>query len=200
MDTSVDDATTQEKAYWASEVAEKLQMNTSTLRNWTNALEKENYQFIKDEQGRRAFLDKDITNLKALQKCLKNNMTMKDAVRTVISTIEGEIRTGIVREEERQLLRPLSADVIETIVNAALEKQKKEFENTLGQQNKIFEEMLNQKLTEQAEFILSKMNQGIEKRDRELISTIRNIQEEKETHRALETTTTQEKKPWWRFW
>ncbi|WP_186323972.1 MerR family transcriptional regulator [Bacillus thuringiensis] len=196
----MDNVTTQEKAYWASEVAEKLQMNTSTLRNWTNALEKENYQFIKDEKGRRAFLDKDITNLKVLQKCLKNNMTMKDAVRTVISTLEGEIRTGIVREEERPLLRPLSADMVETIVNAALEKQKREFEDTLGQQNKTFEEMLNKKLTKQAEFILSKMNQGIEKRDRELMSTMRNIQEEKETHRALEITTIQEKKPWWRFW
>ncbi|PEP81598.1 DNA-binding protein, partial [Bacillus toyonensis] len=50
----MDDITTQEKAYWASEVAEKLGMNTSTLRNWTNALEKENYQFIKDAKGRRA--------------------------------------------------------------------------------------------------------------------------------------------------
>ncbi|PEP81597.1 hypothetical protein, partial [Bacillus toyonensis] len=60
------------------------------------------------------FLDKDIDNLKILQKCLKNNMTMKDAVRTAISTVEGEIRTGIVREENRSFLRPLSVDTVES--------------------------------------------------------------------------------------
>ncbi len=171
MDVSMDDTmsidnTTQEKAYWAAEVAERLKTNTSTLRNWTNALEKENYQFIKDANGRRAFLEKDIENLKLLQKCLKNNMSMKDAVHAVISSIEGQIRTGIVREKDRPLIRPLSEDAVERIVNEALEIQQKEFEEKIEKQNKDFEKMLNQKLTEQAEFILKNINEITEKRDR----------------------------------
>lgn len=171
MDVSMDDTmnmdnTTQEKAYWAAEVAERLKTNTSTLRNWTNALEKESYQFIKDANGRRAFLEKDIENLKLLQKCLKNNMSMKDAVHAVISSIEGQIRTGVVREKYRPLIRPLSEDAVERIVNEALEIQQKEFEEKIEKQNKDFEKMLNQKLTEQAEFILKNINEITEKRDR----------------------------------
>ncbi|HHB1889159.1 TPA: MerR family transcriptional regulator [Bacillus cereus] len=179
---------TTEKAYWAAEVAEKLKMNTSTLRNWTNALEKANYQFIKDEKGRRAFLDKDVENLKLLQKNLKNNMSMKDAVLSVISRVEGEVRTGSVHEKERPLLRPLSADTVEKIVNEALEKQQKEFEEKMENQNKDFEEMMNKKLTEQAEFLLTKLTETTEQRDRQLLSNIRTIQEEKETQKELATT------------
>lgn len=192
MDVSMDEINVQtnttEKAYWASEVAEKLKMNTSTLRNWTNALEKANYQFIKDEKGRRAFLDKDVENLKLLQKNLKNNMSMKDAVLSVISRVEGEVRTGSVHEKERPLLRPLSADTVEKIVNEALEKQQKEFEEKMENQNKDFEEMMNKKLTEQAEFLLTKLTETTEQRDRQLLSNIRTIQEEKETQKELATT------------
>ncbi|MES1053499.1 MerR family transcriptional regulator [Bacillus thuringiensis] len=165
MDDNMDN-TTQEKAYWAAEVADRLKTNTSTLRNWTNALEKESYQFIKDANGRRAFLEKDIENLKLLQKCLKNNMSMKDAVYAVISSVEGQIRTGIVREKERPLLRPLSADVVEGIVSEALEIQQKEFEEKMEKLSEDFEKMLNQKLTEQAEFLLKNINELTKERDR----------------------------------
>ncbi|MED3087791.1 MerR family transcriptional regulator [Bacillus toyonensis] len=165
MDDNMDN-TTQEKAYWAAEVADRLKTNTSTLRNWTNALEKESYQFIKDANGRRAFLEKDIENLKLLQKCLKNNMSMKDAVHAVISSVEGQIRTGLVREKERPLLRPLSADVVEGIVSEALEIQQKEFEEKMEKQSEDFEKMLNQKLTEQAEFLLKNINELTKERDR----------------------------------
>lgn len=198
MDVSMDDinvqTSTTEKAFWASEVADKLKMNTSTLRNWTNALEKEGYQFIKDEKGRRAFLDKDIENLKLLQKNLKNNMSMKDGVLSVIARVKGEVRTGSVREEERPLLRPLSADTVEKIVTAALEKQQERFEEKLEEQNKDFEEMMNKKLTEQAEFLLKKFTETTEQRDRQLLSNIRTIQEEKETQKQIATTMEESKK------
>lgn len=185
MDVSMDDTmnmdnTTQEKAYWAAEVAERLKTNTSTLRNWTNALEKEGYQFIKDANGRRAFLEKDIENLKLLQKCLKNNMSMKDAVHAVISSVEGQIRTGVVREKDRPLIRPLSADAVGKIVSEALEIKQKEFEEKIEKQNKDFERMLNQKLTEQAEFILKNINEITEKRDRTALEVeVKKIEETK---------------------
>ena len=41
-------------------------------------------------------------------------MTMKDAVHTVISTVKGEIRTGIVHEENHPFLRPLIAGTVES--------------------------------------------------------------------------------------
>ncbi|MGE6552479.1 MerR family transcriptional regulator [Bacillus mycoides] len=181
MDNTMNmDNTTQEKAYWAAEVAERLKTNTSTLRNWTNALEKESYQFIKDANGRRAFLEKDIENLKLLQKCLKNNMSMKDAVHAVISSVEGQIRTGVVREKDRPLIRPLSEDAVERIVNEALEIQQKEFEEKIEKQNKDFERMLNQKLTEQAEFIFKNINEITEKRDRTALEVeVKKIEETK---------------------
>lgn len=185
MDVSMDDTmnmdnTTQEKAHWAAEVAERLKTNPSTLRNWTNALEKEGYQFIKDANGRRAFLEKDIENLKLLQKCLKNNMSMKDAVHAVISSVEGQIRTGIVREKERPLIRPLSADVVGKIVSEALEIQQKEFEEKMEKQSEVFEKMLNQKLTEQAEFLLKNINELTKERDRTALELeVKKIEETK---------------------
>jgi DNA-binding transcriptional MerR regulator len=149
VDVSMDDTMsidniTQEKAYWAAEVAERLKTNTSTLRNWTNALEKENYQFIKDANGRRAFLEKDIENLKLLQKCLKNNMSMKDAVHAVISVLKDKYGQVLSAKKDRPLIRPLSEDAVERIVNEALEIQQKEFEEKIEKQNKDFEKMLNQ--------------------------------------------------------
>jgi DNA-binding transcriptional MerR regulator len=172
VDVSMDDTMsidniTQEKAYWAAEVAERLKTNTSTLRNWTNALEKENYQFIKDANGRRAFLEKDIENLKLLQKCLKNNMSMKDAVHAVISVLKDKYGQVLSAKKDRPLIRPLSEDAVERIVKEALEIQQKEFEEKkIEKQNKDFEKMLNQKLTEQAEFIFKNINEITEKRDR----------------------------------
>ncbi|MEK4418976.1 MerR family transcriptional regulator [Bacillus sp. FSL K6-0268] len=179
-DTMNTENTAQEKAYWAAEVAERLKTNPSTLRNWTNALEKESYQFIKDANGRRAFLEKDIENLKLLQKCLKNNMSMKDAVHAVISSVEGQIRTGIVREKERPLIRPLSADVVGKIVSEALEIQQKEFEEKMEKQSEDFEKMLNQKLTEQAEFLLKNINELTKERDRTALELeVKKIEETK---------------------
>ncbi|MGH1254936.1 MULTISPECIES: MerR family transcriptional regulator [Bacteria] len=188
MDNQNTQTNTTEKAYWASEAAEKLKTNPSTLRNWTNALEKEGYLFVKNEKGQRAFLDKDIQNLKLLQKNLKNNIKMKDAVLAVMASVKGEIRTGSVREEERPLVRPLSADTVQKIVNEALEKQQKAFDKKLEEQNKDFEEMMNQKMTEQAEFIMKKMSEATEQRDRQLLSNIRSIQEEKEARKEIATT------------
>ncbi|MDZ4508469.1 MerR family transcriptional regulator [Bacillus cereus] len=189
-----DSKTTQEKAYWAAEVAEKLKTNTSTLRNWTNALEKENYLFVKDEKGRRAFLDKDIQNLKLLQKNLKNNIKMKDAVLSVMASVKGEIRTGSVLEKERPFVRPLSADTVQEIVSEAMEKQQKAFDKKLEEQNKQYEEMMNQKLTEQGEFLLKKFNEVTEQRDRKLLSNIRSIQEEKEVQKEIATTIEEKQK------
>jgi hypothetical protein len=69
-------------------------------------------------------------------------------------------------KKDRPLIRPLSEDAVERIVNEALEIQQKEFEEKIEKQNKDFEKMLNQKLTEQAEFIFKNINEITEKRDR----------------------------------
>lgn len=48
----------QERSFWTKEVAEQLEIGTSTLRKWCLALEQENYSFVKGAKNSRAFVQK----------------------------------------------------------------------------------------------------------------------------------------------
>ncbi|MCU4959824.1 DUF3967 domain-containing protein [Bacillus cereus] len=68
----------------------------------------------------------------------------------------------------------------------------KELKEMIQQQNEMLKQMA-MKMDEQQRYI----DERLERRDQQLMSAIREIQEEK---RALLETAATKKKPWWRFW
>ena len=87
----------QEKSYWSREVAELLGISDSTLRRYSLILEQNGYRFLRDDNNRRAFLERDVIALRKFQEMAKSSdMTLEDAALAVISAIkEAEIK-GIV--------------------------------------------------------------------------------------------------------
>lgn len=72
------------KSYWSQEVAKILDISTSTLRRWSTALEKEGYPFIRDENDKRAYLERDIVPLSKMRELLADEMGMESAAKAVV--------------------------------------------------------------------------------------------------------------------
>lgn len=80
-----------EKAYWARDVAQVLGISESTLRKYCLILEKAGYNFLRGDNGRRAFLDRDVMALKKFQELSdKKGTTLDDAAVTVVAMIDKE--------------------------------------------------------------------------------------------------------------
>ncbi|MGR9527367.1 hypothetical protein ACSS31_27170 (plasmid) [Priestia megaterium] len=74
-----------ERAYWNHEVAEQLDIGTSTLRKWCLELEENEYVFTKGEQESRAFLKRDIDVLMNMKNEIRNKKkSLKDAAKIAL--------------------------------------------------------------------------------------------------------------------
>jgi DNA-binding transcriptional MerR regulator len=97
-----------EKGFWSNEVAKLLDISTSTLRKWSIALEAEGYIFIRDENDRRAYLERDIMPLQKMKEFLGSGMSMEDATKAVSSKyndLDLPSRTLPVLEEKEDFMR-----------------------------------------------------------------------------------------------
>ncbi|OQR53430.1 DUF3967 domain-containing protein [Bacillus sp. CDB3] len=160
-----------ERAYWTHEVASTLGIGESTLRKWCIELENNGYIFSKGEQDSRAFLEKDMLILIRMKEEIRlKKKTLKDAAKLVVQ----EARTPLVLDE-------INPKITEQLP-VQLEQQIPMF--TLEDVRKIVKEELQEQEKER-----------VIERDKKAMELIRELQEVK---RILATT--QEKKPWWRFW
>jgi len=163
-----------QRAYWAKDIAELLEISTSNLRRWSIDLENAGYRFYRDEHNRRAYFEQDIMPLKKLKEFLANNMSKNDAVNAVVSMFpkddNGVITIPVIQDTIR-----LSKRELQEIVKEAIEEERE-------MMFKAFE---------------AKMNDVVEKRDRILTQQLSRSMEE----RRLEIAATQEdketKKSWW---
>src|SRR5699024_7337439 len=74
-----------EKAYTSSEMAQILDIGTSTLRKWCLSLEENGYQFSKDDYQRRFFIDRDIVALKHFKQLVQTGkMPLSKASNVVV--------------------------------------------------------------------------------------------------------------------
>lgn len=90
---------TQENAFWTKEVADILQIAESTLRKWCIQLEKNDYTFTKGTNGSRAFVERDLANLRRLKDLIQSKgMTVESAANLVTSMDHSEGRTRGVPE------------------------------------------------------------------------------------------------------
>lgn len=168
-----------ELAYWAKDIASELDITTSTLRRWSIELEKAGYQFYRDAHNRRAYFERDIRPFKKLKEFLGNKMSFVDAINAVVSMFPQDKNgswTLPVHEEKSDELRLSKRDLeelIETAVTKAVEKERE-----------VMIQMFE-----------TKMNDVVEKRDRQVVAAIREV---KETQKLIAAT--EEEKSQKTFW
>lgn len=164
------------KAYWARDVAKALDISESTLRKYCLVLEKAGYHFLRGDNGRRAFLDRDILTLRKFQELSsKKGTTLDDAAVTVMSvvdTVHSVDSTSITLADMNRSL--------------TLEERFLPILQSLIEQN----ELLRRELTETKKLIINQMaidNQEINEKLDAIITETRTERQKKNRR-------------WWRFW
>lgn len=165
--------------YSSSDIAVTLKIQESTVRKYCLILEKSGYEFLKNENGHRAYFDADIIILKKFLELKKGtDMTLEQAAKSVVSWKNGIDIAGHDTEENRYIMR--YDDLL------------KEFVAFKNSQEEFNRELLSQ-LQRQQEYI----NNKLESRDEKLMLALR---ETMETQKQLALTVELEKKKWWKFW
>lgn len=164
----------QERSFWTKDVAERLEIGTSTLRKWCIALEQEQYSFVKGAKNSRAFVQKDIKVLEQMKKLIQEaGMSIEGAVKVVLSVPFAEIETDNDLEDGDRTPSVLS----ENVMNLP-----KEFIEQLLQEQILLKEKIQQ--LERIEIMNAERLERIEnrynERDNLLLTHVREIQETKQ--------------------
>ena len=182
----------QERSFWTKDVAERLEIGTSTLRKWCIALEQEQYSFVKGAKNSRAFVQKDIKVLEQMKKLIQEaGMSIEGAVKVVLSVPFAEVETDNDLEDGNRTPSVLS----ENVMNLP-----KEFIEQLLQEQILLKEKIQQ--LERIEIMnaerLERMENRYNERDNLLLTHVREIQETKQLLVASQNK--QKEKKWWEFW
>ncbi|MGA5663683.1 DUF3967 domain-containing protein [Bacillus bombysepticus] len=197
--------------YSPGEVAEQLNIQSSTLRKYADVLEKEGYTFIKNERGHRKYRESDVMVFRKVIN-LKNDtdMTLENATKQIVSWHQGVEVLPLERHEVERYEEPdFNATTLQTMLqdqNEVIEKQNKllqELSKRLIEQDQRFaqreSELLSaiQTIQESQVLIATNSSEDVAKnqgRDEMLMQTIREVQEVKKMIAASKD------KKWYEFW
>jgi DNA-binding transcriptional MerR regulator len=170
-----------ETPYTSKEIIARLSIGDSTLRKWCLALEEQNYNFIRTEQNKRMFTEKDSYVLTQFKHLVKDkNMSISNAAAIVASKYENEVFSG-----ETEIEQVNDDPFALAFPNETLGELKSEIE-----QLKDMNRMLLSRLDEQQKYIESRLDQH----DSILMNSLRESQQTKQL--LLEAKEReQEKKP-----
>ncbi|MFD3219186.1 DUF3967 domain-containing protein [Bacillus sp. BR_7a] len=148
--------------YSPGDVAEQLDIQSSTLRKYADVLEKEGYTFIKNERGHRKYRESDVMVFRKVIN-LKNDtdMTLENATKQIVSWHQG---IEVLPLERHEIERYEEPDFNATTLQMMLQDQNEVIEK----QNELLQE-LNKRLVEQ--------DQRFVQRESELLSAIQTIRE-----------------------
>lgn len=169
--------TSEEYGYYAKQVSLELDITTSTLRRWAIALEKEGYSFERNEKDQRIYFQRDFRAFRELKQLLASGVNMENAIKAVIasrSNYENNTQTPSVHIQKVSLSVRDLQEIIQQEVKKAVEAEREEMFRAFEQ----------------------KLNDQTEKRDRQLLAAIREMQETK----LLAAATEEKKKKWYEFW
>lgn len=169
-----------EKAYTPKEISLTLDIGDSTLRKWCIALENQGYQFIRNDQNKRVFVDSNIVVLRHFKELVQNHsMQLNNAAMLVVDRFgKGSFSqgTGIVPEENDREIDRSREEVISKLINY-IEQQEERFEK-----QEQFNKTLLEKLDRQQKYI----EERLDKRDETLILSLREVQDTKKLIAAAE--------------
>ena len=167
-----------EYGFFSKDVALKLDINASTLRQWCLAMEKEGYEFHRNDKEQRIYYERDINLLFELKNLIEKTRNRDDAIKTVVSrqkTVDNTEKMLSVNENEHDNITVSKSD-LEELIQASVEKA---IEKEREAMFKAFE---------------MKLNNTIEQRDRKLMESLRESQEERKVLLQLATPQEEEKK------
>lgn len=161
----------QEREYQPKEVAEILDISTDLLRKWTVEF---NVVVEKTEKGHRRYSKKNIEELVAINKKIKEQNWSWDQVR---AWRNGEIDVFSNHEETSNLEKKM--DKLMEMLEEERAARKKQEE---------FNMILVQKLADMESYIQKQLpnREDVEKRDRQLLLELRKEQEEKEQKTGMQ--------------
>ncbi|MFL0475717.1 DUF3967 domain-containing protein [Priestia sp. 179-F W1.4 NHS] len=190
-----------EIVYLGGEVAKSLGIARSSLTKYCIALENKDYKFIRGSNNSRAFRSKDILLLQRMKDLIQDKgMTMETAVNVVLSMLPEEERIGAILGENKVMSSEIESKEQEENTQISLVMDKLEYIDEISDRLNSMEKELkdiktqNKILQDQNYELKTTVETSSNKRDENLLSLIREVQDTKKLIAA-----SQEKK-WWEFW
>lgn len=121
---------------FSKEVALMLDISTSNLRKWSLLLEKEGYEFERNDKGtdgQRIYYERDINVLSQLKIILEKNRNIDDAIKAVMARVKEkdnvEKTLSVIRKNNDEITLSQSDlnSIIQEAVQDALHQQQSEF-------------------------------------------------------------------------
>jgi hypothetical protein len=172
-----------EKAYTPKEVFTTLDIGDSTLRKWCLALEKNGYEFIRNDKNSRIYVEGDLVVLRHFQNLVKENMPLDNAAKLVVDRFGQsafEVSTVSVPAEKQEERHNLDRSNYEDV---------KELKELVTNQNELIKQLIT-RMDQQQKYI----DERLEQRDRKLIESLRESQEERKALLQLAAAQEEEKK------
>ncbi|HFK1722457.1 TPA: DUF3967 domain-containing protein [Bacillus cereus] len=195
-----------EVIYTSSEVYSRLGVSGSTLRKYSDVLEREGYDVRKNSRGRREYTEFDIVLIEQLVELSKQDgMTLEKAAKMIAKQFgiankkeESQGTDPIPYQMQYQFQQQYSAMIeeINKVQQANLIEMEKRLSDRIDQRNTLIEDdMRNRKEREE------RIEKRLELRDDNLMKMVREIQEAKRTIvLAQEEIAAAKRKSWWKFW
>ncbi|MGG0315674.1 DUF3967 domain-containing protein [Bacillus mycoides] len=192
-----------EIVYTANEVYGRLGVSSSTLRKYSDVLEREGYEVRKNSRGRREYTEFDVVLLQQLVELSKEDgLTLEKAAKLIVKEYgiankkeETEEANPMPYHMQYQLHQQYSAMVEELnrVQQANLLEMEKRLSDRIDQRNALIEEDMSDRKERE-----ERIEKRLEQRDENLMRMIREIQEAKRI--VEEVAAAKEKKIWWKFW
>ncbi|PEI34065.1 hypothetical protein CN556_00395 [Bacillus wiedmannii] len=192
-----------EIVYTANEVYGRLGVSSSTLRKYSDFLEREGYEVRKNSRGRRKYTEFDLVLLQHLVELSKEDgMTLEKAAKLIVKEYDIANKKEETEEEnpmpyhvQYQLHQQYSAMVAELnrVQQANLLEMEKRLSDRINQRNTLIEEDMKDRKEREG-----RIEKRLEQRDENLMRMIREIQDAKRM--IEEVAAAKEKKIWWKFW
>ncbi|HDR8487536.1 TPA: DUF3967 domain-containing protein [Bacillus cereus] len=195
-----------EVIYTSSEVYSRLGVSGSTLRKYSDVLEREGYDVRKNSRGRREYTEFDVVLIEQLVELSKQDgMTLEKAAKMIAKQFgiankkeESQGTDPIPYQMQYQFQQQYSAMIeeINKVQQANLIEMEKRLSDRIDQRNTLIEDdMRNRKEHEE------RIEKRLELRDDNLMKMVREIQEAKRTIvLAQEEIAAAKRKSWWKFW
>ncbi|MBJ8073339.1 putative DNA-binding protein [Bacillus mycoides] len=197
-----------EIVYTANEVYNRLGVSGSTLRKYSDILEREGYDAKKNSRGRREYTEFDVLLIEKLVELSKQDgMTLEKAAKMIAKQFgidnmkeESQGTDAIPYQMQYQFQQQYSAMIeeINKVQQANLLEMEKRLGDRIDQRNKLIEDdMKDRKEREE------RIEKRLEQRDENLMRVIREIQDAKSTIVSAQEEVAAarlKKKFWWMFW
>lgn len=192
--------------YTANEVYDRLGVKGSTLRKYSDVLEREGYIVKKNSRGRREYTDFDVFLIeKLVELSREDGMTLEKSAKMIVQQFGIDNQKEDTKESDSlpyemqvQFQQQYSAMIQE--INKMQQANLLELEQRLGdridQRNKLIENDIKDRKERE-----ERIEKRLELRDDNLMKMVREIQDAKRTIvSAQQEIATAKKKSWWKFW